>query len=218
MRYFVQEILDGALHGLYRFEMGDSGLIEQQWMGRGWIRDDSAMVITHLALGGRSLEEVSRERAYELHPAAFDSPAANFVLPPKERQDFSDSKSHFEYAVHYFGSSLVGVSYGLEAFNFALAFLQAKSDQGKAKCFHWWCEQCKKSPMVRGQAPEQHFLEISIPSVLKVSAGHQVHWTWADPESDWAKSRGTTAKEEFDSLVERKSRPNWKIYINSYLV
>ena len=44
-----------------------------------------------------------------------------------------------------------------------------------------------------------------------------VQWIWENPESEWAISRGKSAAEEFQSLVDRKSRPNWKICIKTYI-
>lgn len=218
MRYFVEEFLNGKLFGLYRFQTGEKGLIEQRWAGDGWIRDDDAKVITYLALGEGDVEEISRERAYELHPAAFDSPQAEIVLAGTEPSAKHEVATvTIEYVVIYIGSSIVGVSRGLQAFQAAEEFLQAKSNLGTAKCFHWWCQICKESPLQKGGRVEGHYIEASIPNVLKVSANQSVKWGWEDPKSEWAISRGRSAADEFKDLVDRKSRPNWKIYIKSYI-
>ena len=116
----------------------------------------------------------------------------------------------------YLGSSIVGISADFDSYEAARSFLQEKSDAGKAKCFKWWCELCKEKPLEPGDSPLGHFIEVSIPNVLTISEGHEVQWIWEDPESEWAISRGVSATEEFQSLVDRKSRPNWKICINAY--
>lgn len=218
MRYFAKESFDGSLHGLYRFEVSDTGLIEQYWTNDGWHRDDFAVIVGYLALGEGDLTELTRDQAYLHKPSAFDSPQAHTVLtrailPPNNER----ASSQLAYSVVFIGSSLVGFSSGLPAFEAARIFLQEKSNKGKAKCFHWWCEQCKVKPLAEGDSPVGHFIEVSIPNVLSISEDQRVKWTWANPESEWAKSRGTNAKEEFQSLVDRKSRPNWKVYIQSYL-
>jgi hypothetical protein len=218
MRYFVEEFLNGALYGLYRFEAGESGLVEQHWTGKGWIRDDDAKVVTYLALGEGDLEEITRENAHELHPAAFDSAHAQTVLPgtaPSAMHESANTRP--DYIVVYIGSSIVGVSRSYEAYKAAKSFLQAKSDAGKAKCFHWWCEPCKDAPLQTGDEVDSHYIEVSIPNVLKISDGQEVKWGWEDPKSEWARSRRRTAADEFSSIVERKSRPNWKIYIRSFV-
>lgn len=218
MRYFVEEFLNGALYGLYRFETGENGLVEQRWTGKGWIRDDDAKVVTYLALGEGDLEEITRENAYELHPGAFDSEYAQTILPgiaPSAMHEGANSRP--DYIVIYIGSSIVGVSRSYEAFQAAKSFLQAKSDAGRAKCFHWWCQPCKEDPLQTGSQVDGHYIEASIPNVLKISEGHEVKWGWENPQSDWARSRRKSAEDEFKSIVERKSRPNWKIYIKSFV-
>lgn len=218
MRYFVEEFLDGALYSLYRFETGESGLVEQRWMGKGWIRDDDAKVITYLALGEGDLEEITGENARELHPAAFDSAHARTILPGKSPSALHEgANSRPDYIVIYIGSSIVGISRSYEAFQDAKNFLQEKSNAGRAKCFHWWCQPCKEAPLQSGDPVDGHYIEASIPNVLKISHGHDVKWGWEDPNSDWAQSRRRSAQEEFKSIVERKSRPNWKIYIKSFV-
>lgn len=218
MRYFAKEHLDGTIHGLLRFEVSESGLIEQYWTSEGWHRDDFAIIVGYLALGEGDLIELSADQAYVHMPAAFDSPTAHTVLsratlPPNNER----ASSQLAYSVVYIGSSLIGFSSGLPAFEAARIFLQEKSSKGKAKCFHWWCNQCKEKPIAEGDSPVGHFIEVSIPNVLSISEGQRIKWEWEDPKSEWAISRGTTAQEEFQSLVDRKSRPNWKIHIQSYL-
>ena len=59
-------------------------------------------------------------------------------------------------------------------------------------------------------------LKISFPNVLKLIQGGQVVWNWKDPDSEWAMDHGT-AEEEFQDLVDRKSRPKWVILIARYV-
>ncbi len=122
-----------------------------------------------------------------------------------------------QYRVVFLGSSLVGYSYGNSAYQAAHTFLQGKSDQGKAKCFHWWCQTCKSDPLLPGGSPAGHVIEVSIPNVLSIIEDHKVEWHWQEPDSDWARSRAATAEQEFQALVERKSRPKWKVILQSYL-
>lgn len=217
MRYFAKENFEGELRGLYRFQVDENGLCEQYWTPEGWCHDDDADIVEYLALGEGDLTEISLEVAQAHMPEAFNSPNAEVILPRGERATSKRIYRKVEYRVVYFGSSLVGFSYGYGAYEAALKFLQEKSDQGKAKCFHWWCKECKEKPLAQGDSPESHFIEVSIPNVLSISDGQEVDWQWEDPNSEWAQSRGTTAKDEIQSLVDRKSRPNWKIMIESYI-
>ena len=214
MRYFARELNDGSLApGLYRFEVGENSMIEQYWSD-GWHHDDQAKVVGWLILGENDLKELSLDEAKLHRPDAFDSPRADFVHPRTTPGESSGGEEYRPgYKVIFVGSSLIGASFGEYAYNAAVEFLQAKSDAGKIKCFKWWCEKCKTMPFAQGDSPEGHVIEVSIPNVLKISEGQEVDWIWDDPESDWAKSRGISAAQEFQSLVDRKSRPNWKIII-----
>jgi hypothetical protein len=218
MRYFARENFDFSIHGLYRFEVSESGLIEQYWTTAGWHRDDAAKIVGYLAMGEGDLIELSLEAAMAHMPDAFNSPYANTIIQsPPIAEHLDRQKVEVIYRVTYIGSSLVGFSYGADAFEAARSFLQAKSDKGSAKCFHWWCETCKEKPFVAGDSPVDHFIAVSIPNVLAISQGHQVKWQWDNPESEWVKSRANTPEQEFQSLVNRKSRPNWKVIIQRYL-
>lgn len=219
MRYFARENFDGSVSGLYRFEVGENAIIEQYWLDDGWHHDERARVVGWLILGENDLKELSFEEALAHRPEAFNSPSAEVVHPRVIQRGEDGTGDDFDephFQVVFIGSSLIGVSYGLQAFESAQTFLQAKSDAGKAECFKWWCSRCKVSPMQVGDSPEGHFIEVSIPNVLKISEGHEIIWTWDDPNSEWVKSRTTTPSEEFQSLVDRKSRPNWKVYIQRY--
>lgn len=217
MRYFAKENFEGELRGLYRFQVDEKGLREQYWTPEGWHHDDDAVIVEYLALGEGDLTEITLEVAQAHKPEAFNSSNANKDLPRSAAPKVKPIFRKVEYRVAYFGSSLVGFSYGYEAYEAALKFLQEKSDNGKAKCFHWWCETCKSEELTQGDSPVGHFIEVSIPNVLLISKGQEVDWHWEDPEAEWAKSRGIAAADEFQSLVDRKSRPNWKIKIESYI-
>jgi len=217
MRYFATETIDGSLRGLYRFEVTDDSLIEQYWTAAGWHRDDDATIVGYLALGEGDLTEITETVARAHMPVAFESKNANVLLPQSISSSSNESTNNeVRYRVIYVGSSLVGISSGLDSYESARTFLQEKSDEGKAKCFKWWCEICKEKPLELGDSPLGHYIEVSIPNVLTISKGHEVQWIWENPESEWAVSRGVSAAEEFQSLLDRKSRPNWKIFINAY--
>lgn len=217
MRYFATETIDGSLRGLYRFEVTDDSFIEQYWTAAGWHRDDDATIVGYLALGEGDLTEITQTVARAHMPAAFESKNASVIIPQSISSSSHESTNNeVRYRVIYVGSSLVGISSGLDSYESARTFLQEKSDEGKAKCFKWWCEICKEKPLELGDSPLGHFIEVSIPNVLTISKGHDVQWIWENQESEWAVSRGVSAAEEFQSLVDRKSRPNWKIFINAY--
>ena len=218
MRYFAKESFEGSLHGLYRFEATENSFVEQYWTAAGWHRDDDAKIVGYLALGEGDLTELSESVARSHMPGAFDSENASVILPQTYISS-PDKPASIEvfYKVVYLGSSIVGLSFDFDSYESARTFLQEKSNKGKAKCFKWWCEICKEKPLEPGDSPLGHFIEVSIPNVLTISNGRDVKWIWENPESEWAVSRDKSAAEEFQSLVDRKSRPNWKICINSYL-
>ena len=218
MRYFAKESFEGSLHGLYRFEATEDSFVEQYWTTAGWHRDDDAKIVGYLALGEGDLTELSESVARSHMPVAFDSENANVILPQTNISSSDEpTNKQVYYKVVYLGSSIMGFSFDFDSYESALAFLQKKSNEGKAKCFKWWCEICKDKPLETGDSPTGHFIEVSIPNVLTISKGHDVQWIWENTESEWAISRGISAAEEFKSLVDRKSRPNWKICIKTYI-
>lgn len=218
MRYFAKENADSSLQDLFRMAIGDEGFVQQYWTEDGWHRDDFAEIVSYLALGEGDLTEISEVQARSHLPAAFESPNAQTVVQHSSIPLMHERASAtLSYRVLYFGSSLVGVSFGFQSFEKARTFLQGKSDKGSAKCFHWWCSKCKEQPFAKGDSPVDHVISVSIPNVLAISQGEQVRWFWHDPESDWVKSRTNTPEQEFHSLVDRKSRPNWKVLIQPYL-
>ena len=121
-----------------------------------------------------------------------------------------------QYRVLVTGSSIFAIMSGKKDYERALEFLNEKSAKGKLECFKWWCEECIKEPLNEASGPENHVLKISFPNVLKLIQGGQVVWNWKDPDSEWAMDHGT-AEEEFQDLVDRKSRPKWVILIARYV-
>lgn len=218
MRYFANEDFDGNLRELFRFQVNESGLQEHRWTPEGRAHDEDAEIVAYLALGDGDLTEITEDVARAHKPDAFNSDLANTVLPRTPGNAIN--KPIFrkvQYRVIFLGSSLVGFSYDYDAYKAAEEFLQGRSDQGRAKCFHWWCKTCTEKPLAKGESPIGHVIEVSIPNVLAISEGYKVDWHWEDPDSEWAKSRGTTAAEEFQSLVDRKSWPNWKVILQQYV-
>lgn len=219
MRYFARENLDSSISGLYRFELSENAIVEQYWLPDGWHHDDESRVVGWLILGEHDLRELTLEEAMAHRPDAFSSPNSETVHSRVIQrgedgtgEDFDDPK----FQLIFIGSSLIGATFSKSAFEAAREFLQMKSDDGKLVCFKWWCELCKVEPMQKGDDPEGHFIEVSIPNVLKMSEGHQIQWSWENPESEWAVSRGVSPSEEFQSLVDRKSRPKWKVLLKRY--
>ena len=90
--------------------------------------------------------------------------------------------------------------------------MKEKSDQGKLKCFIWWCEECKSNPMKKGGDPVSHVIKITFPNVVKLIEGTNVQWKWKDPKSDFAKKTGNPDA-HFKKLVLAKSKPNWIISV-----
>ena len=129
----------------------------------------------------------------------------------KKESDENERKGN--YGLILSGSSIFGIIRDKKIWEKSYSFLNAKSMQGKLKCFIWWCDACKISPLVLGGDPCNHVIKISIPNVLKLINGFDVQWEWKDPQSEWAISAGS-ANESFRDLVARKSQPNWVIEIS----
>ena len=134
-----------------------------------------------------------------------------FISCMESNRKSEDNESKGNYALILSGSSIFGIIRDKKIWEKSYSFLNAKSMQGKLKCFIWWCNACKISPLVLGGDPCNHVIKISIPNVLKLIDGFGVQWEWKDPQSEWAIG---TANESFRDLVARKSRPNWVIEIS----
>jgi len=53
---------------------------------------------------------------------------------------------------------------------------------------------------------------LSFFNVRKIVRAMPVDWQWQDPTSEWAKNQGDPV-EEFEKLVAKRSRPNWKVQV-----
>ena len=135
----------------------------------------------------------------------------NFQMDERKKES-GESKSENNYELIISGSSIFGIIRDKKIWEKSYSLLNAKSMHGKLKCFIWWCDSCKISPLVLGGDPCNHVIKISIPNVLKLIDGFDVQWEWKDPQSEWAIKSGT-ANESFRDIVARKSRPNWVIEI-----
>jgi len=242
MRYFAKQGAGGIAVNIYRFEVGEEKIIEDYWSRSEWKHDQDAEVAGYLALGEGDFAEVSEVIAHMLFPNAFleeSEPKKNkpqfFKIPSvafesdealgevaksiiqtmKENQQVSSTEGRRlnRYQVVFSGSSIAGDLDGADNFKKSLEFLKEKSDQGKLRCFIWWCKECKVNPMKQGVDPTLHVVKISFPNVIKLLEESNVQWRWKDPESDFAKSHGS-AGAHFKKLVLAKSKPNWVVRIS----
>ena len=242
MRYFAKQGAGGVAINIYRFEVGKERITEDYWTKTGWKHDQDAEVAGYLALGEGDFSEVSESVAREIFPEAFlnglevEEKRPQFFKIPKDA--FSSDKKLDAVAesiassiwansqvpstegrrlnrhkVVFSGSSIIGVLEGLDNYKKCYEFLEEKSKQGKLKCFVWWCEQCKVSPMKKGVDPALHVVKISFPNVIKLLDGSKVQWRWKDSEAEFAKRIGNPGR-HFTNLVDAKSKPNWVIRIS----
>jgi hypothetical protein len=242
MRYFAKQGAGGIAINIYRFEVGKEKIIEDYWSKSEWKHDQDAEVAGYLALGEGDFTEVSEVVARKLFPNAFseesnlnqnkrmffkipadtfksdeklDEMAKSIVKTMAENRQVSSNEGRRlnRYKVVFSGSSIAGDLDGADNFKKCLDFLKEKSDQGKLKCFIWWCEECKVNPMKKGVDPTLHIVKISFPNVIKLLAESNVQWRWKDPQSDFAKSQGS-AGAQFKKLVLAKSKPSWVVKIS----
>ncbi|MFZ4064649.1 MAG: hypothetical protein ACOYK0_06725 [Candidatus Nanopelagicaceae bacterium] len=225
MRYFTKAIIDGKAYGLYRFEVQADRIVEEYWTTNGWAWDKEARIVGYLSICEPDLEEINEDVARKYFPQAFelsDSTTQQTALSQKAIDgqradaDLQSGEDLTEYRVLVTGSSIFAIMSGKQDYDKVLQFLNEKSAKGKLECFKWWCEECKKEPLNDASGPENHVLKISFPNVLKLIQGGQIDWNWKDPDSEWAINHGT-AEEEFQDLVDRKSRPKWVILIARYV-
>jgi hypothetical protein len=242
MRYFAKQGAGGVAINIYRFEVGKERITEDYWSKTGWKHDQDAEVAGYLALGEGDFTEVSEVVALKIFPDAFleesvltkNKPqffkipsdafksdkklgdvAESITQTMKENQQVSSTEGRRlnRYQVVFSGSSIAGDLDGADNYKKCLQFLKEKSDQGKLRCFIWWCEECKVNPMKKGLDPSLHVVKISFPNVIKLLEGSNVQWRWKDPQSDFAKSHGS-AGAQFKKLVLAQSKPNWVVRIS----
>jgi hypothetical protein len=108
------------------------------------------------------------------------------------------------------GSSFIGLIEGEERIATVAKFMNSRLVAGKLKCKTSWCAACKTKILSVGDNPLLHVLQISLPIILELQKVVNLDWEWAEPEGDWAKSHGK-ASDNFQELVDRKSRPNFVI-------
>lgn len=108
------------------------------------------------------------------------------------------------------GGSLVSPIVGKEQISAVAAFMNSRLESKKLKCKTSWCAVCKTKTLSIGDNPLLHVLQISLPIILELQKVVDLDWHWEDPEGDWAKSHGK-ASDNFQELVDRKSRPNFVI-------
>lgn len=242
MRYFAKQGAGGVAINIYRFEVGKETITEDYWTKTGWKQDQDAEVAGYLALGEGDFTEVSESVAREIFPDAFlnvyevEEKRPQFFKIPQdafssdekldavaksiassmwanEQVPSSEGRRLNRYQVVFSGSSLIGVSDGIDNYKKCHEFLEQASKQGKLKCFVHWCEQCKVEPMKKGVDPSLHVVKISFPNVIKLIEGSKVQWRWKDADSEFAKSKGNPSK-HFKSLVDTESKPNWVVRIS----
>jgi hypothetical protein len=242
MRYFAKQGAGGITINIYRFEVGVEKIIEEYWSRSEWKHDQDAEVAGYLALGEGDFTEVSEVVAHKLFPDAFleeselkkNKPqffkipsdafesdeklgevAKSIIQTMKDNQQVSSTEGRRlnRYQVVFSGSSIAGALDGADNFRKCFEFLKEKSDQGKLKCFIWWCKECKVNPMKKAVDPSLHVVKISFPNVIKLLEGSNVQWKWKDPNSDFAKSQ-VSAEAHFKKLVLVKSKPSWVVRIS----
>ncbi len=75
MRYFVKLGADNEAVNIYRFEVGDTAMIEDRWDVRkkDWVDNPDADVVRYLTQGEGDFQEVTEEVAKQIFADAFDS-------------------------------------------------------------------------------------------------------------------------------------------------
>ena len=75
MRYFARLGKDNEAVNLYRFEVGDTAMVEDRWSPNGWVENMDADIARYLVEGQGDFQEVSEEVARKIFPQAFDEEA-----------------------------------------------------------------------------------------------------------------------------------------------
>jgi hypothetical protein len=72
MRYFASLGDGNKALNIFRFERGETGMIEDYWTPAGWKKDKDAEIVGYLALGQGDFTEISEEVARKIFPQAFE--------------------------------------------------------------------------------------------------------------------------------------------------
>ena len=75
MRYFARLGKDNEAVNLYRFEVGDTAMVEDRWSPNGWVENMDADIARYLVEGQGDFQEVSEEVARKIFPQAFEEEA-----------------------------------------------------------------------------------------------------------------------------------------------
>ena len=75
MRYFARLGKDNQAVNLYRFEVGDTAMVEDRWSPNGWVENMDADIARYLVEGQGDFQEVSEEVARKIFPQAFEEEA-----------------------------------------------------------------------------------------------------------------------------------------------
>ena len=68
MRYFARLGKDNQAVNLYRFEVGDTAMVEDRWSPNGWVENMDADIARYLVEGQGDFQEVSEEVARKIFP------------------------------------------------------------------------------------------------------------------------------------------------------
>ena len=126
----------------------------------------------------------------------------------------TNKKPYQPYQVTFKGSSLLGESNGIENFKTAYEFISTLRDKGRVKCYTRWCRACTMYRLKLVNDLTGHVLKISFPNVISLASDINIDWSWARPESEWAKEKGDPAM-AYKSLVEVKSKPVFYVRLES---
>jgi len=77
MRYFAKLGANNEAINIYRFEVGDTEMLEDRWDSRGssWVNNPDADVVRYLTQGEGDFQEISEEVARQIFPQAFTEEA-----------------------------------------------------------------------------------------------------------------------------------------------
>lgn len=71
MRYFASLGDGNKALNIFRFERGETGMIEDYWTPNGWKKDEDAEIVRYLALGEGDFQEVTEDVARQIFPDVF---------------------------------------------------------------------------------------------------------------------------------------------------